>query len=95
MAVFTLQDPRYVAEDVGVGGDNDPLDVCEIGLRQISTGEVRQVKVLGILCLIDDGEADWKVRSKFQFQHFLPQFHALVELTRYNFGTTVQLGGGM
>jgi inorganic pyrophosphatase len=29
-----------------VGGDNDPLDVCEIGLRQIETGKVRPVKVL-------------------------------------------------
>ena len=27
-------------EDVGVGGDNDPLDVCEIGLRQVPTGAV-------------------------------------------------------
>lgn len=35
------QDPNHVAEDVGVGGDNDPLDVCEIGLRQIPTGAVR------------------------------------------------------
>ena len=24
-------------------------------------GEVRAVKVLGVLCMIDDGEADWKV----------------------------------
>lgn len=62
--VWHLQDPRHVAEDVGCGGDNDPLDVCEIGLRQIKTGEVRQVKVLGILCLIDDGEADWKVSEE-------------------------------
>jgi len=46
-----------------VGGDNDPLDVCEIGLRQIGTATVTQVKVLGVLCLIDDGEADWKVSS--------------------------------
>ncbi|GAB5035519.1 inorganic pyrophosphatase [Nannochloropsis oceanica] len=57
----TWEDPKHVPEDVGVGGDNDPLDVCEIGLRQIPTGAVRQVKVLGVLCLIDDGEADWKV----------------------------------
>jgi len=57
----TWEDPQHVPEDVGVGGDNDPLDVCEIGLRQIPTGAVRQVKVLGVLCLIDDGEADWKV----------------------------------
>lgn len=49
---------------MGVGGDNDPLDVCEIGLRQVPTGSVRQVKVLGVLCLIDDGEADWKVSPR-------------------------------
>jgi hypothetical protein len=46
---------------IKVGGDNDPLDVCEIGLRQIPTGKVRPVKVLGVLCMIDEGEADWKV----------------------------------
>lgn len=30
-------------------------------MRQIQTGEVRPVKVLGILCMIDEGEADWKL----------------------------------
>jgi len=57
----TWEDPDYSHPDVKVGGDNDPLDVCEIGLRQIQTGKVRPVKVLGILCMIDEGEADWKV----------------------------------
>lgn len=57
----TWEDPDFVHPDVKVGGDNDPLDVCEIGLRQIQTGKVRPVKVLGILCMIDEGEADWKV----------------------------------
>lgn len=61
VALSVLQDPSFIHEDVGVAGDNDPLDVCEIGLRQISTATVTQVKVLGVLCLIDDGEADWKV----------------------------------
>lgn len=36
-------------------GDNDPLDVCEIGQRVWSRGEIRQVKVLGTLALIDEG----------------------------------------
>jgi inorganic pyrophosphatase len=31
----TWEDPEYLHPDVGVGGDNDPLDVCEIGLRQV------------------------------------------------------------
>ena len=57
----TWEDPNFVHPDAGAGGDNDPLDVCEIGLRIGSVGEVTQVKVLGCLCMIDDGEADWKV----------------------------------
>jgi len=57
----TWEDPDFVHPDVQVGGDNDPLDVCEIGLRQINTGKVRPVKVLGVLCMVDEGEADWKI----------------------------------
>ena len=33
----------------------------EIGLRQVQTGEIRPVKVLGVLAMIDDDETDWKV----------------------------------
>ena len=57
----TWEDPRHVSEDTGYPGDNDPLDVCEIGLRQIQTGEIRPVKVLGVLAMIDDDETDWKI----------------------------------
>jgi inorganic pyrophosphatase len=32
------------------------------GSRVLPSGSVVQVKPLGILCMIDDGEADWKVR---------------------------------
>lgn len=41
-------------------GDNDPLDVCEIGERVAKPGQVKQVKVLGILALLDEMETDWK-----------------------------------
>mmetsp|Transcript_46258 Transcript_46258/g.46728 ORF Transcript_46258/g.46728 Transcript_46258/m.46728 type:complete len:304 (-) Transcript_46258:119-1030(-) len=58
----TWEDPTHVHPDAeGCRGDNDPLDVCDIGMRICSPGEVRPVKVLGILCMIDEGEADWKV----------------------------------
>ena len=43
----TWEDPNHVPEATGYPGDNDPLDVCEIGLRQIQTGGIRAVKVLG------------------------------------------------
>jgi len=57
----TWEDPSHISADTGVGGDNDPLDVCEIGMRSIPTGGVRAVKILGVLAMIDDGETDWKV----------------------------------
>ena len=58
----TWEDPTFVHPDAeGCRGDNDPVDVCEIGSRIIGTGEIRPVKVLGVLCMIDEGEADWKV----------------------------------
>jgi inorganic pyrophosphatase len=41
----TWEDPAHINPDAGVGGDNDPLDVCEIGMKQIQTGEVAPVKV--------------------------------------------------
>eukprot|EP00956_Cyclotella_meneghiniana_P014440 scaffold21566_cov73-Cyclotella_meneghiniana.AAC.21 len=58
----TWEDPTFIHPDAeGCRGDNDPVDVCEIGARIIKTGEIRPTKVLGILCMIDEGEADWKV----------------------------------
>jgi inorganic pyrophosphatase len=57
----TWEDPDVEHHDAKAKGDNDPLDVCEIGLRILKVAEVVPVKVLGTLCLIDEGEADWKV----------------------------------
>lgn len=45
----------------GTVGDNDPLDVMEVGSRPFAVGEMRQVKVLGDLELIDQGELDHKI----------------------------------
>ncbi|CAI5757282.1 unnamed protein product [Candida verbasci] len=42
-------------------GDNDPLDVCEVGDTVLKIGEIKRVKILGSLAMIDDGEMDWKV----------------------------------
>lgn len=42
-------------------GDNDPLDVIEIGERIMKTGEIYNAKVLGCLAMIDEGECDYKI----------------------------------
>ena len=57
----TWEDPSYVNEQTGYPGDNDPIDVLDIGAKQLRTGEIVAVKILGVLALIDDGETDWKV----------------------------------
>ncbi|XP_047501825.1 inorganic pyrophosphatase-like isoform X1 [Penaeus chinensis] len=57
----TWEDPNHIDEATSCKGDNDPIDVCEIGYRVAKRGDVIQVKVLGTLALIDEGETDWKL----------------------------------
>jgi len=56
----TWENPRHLDENTGEKGDNDPVDCCEIGQRVANRGDVLEVKILGILGMIDDGQTDWK-----------------------------------
>lgn len=57
----TWEDPNSVHPDTNAKGDNDPLDVVEIGEQVGYTGQIKQVKVLGVMALLDEGETDWKI----------------------------------
>ncbi|CAG8952620.1 hypothetical protein HYFRA_00009726 [Hymenoscyphus fraxineus] len=57
----TWEDPNIVHPETKAKGDNDPLDVCEIGELVGYPGQVKQVKVLGVMALLDEEETDWKV----------------------------------
>ncbi|XP_017475515.1 PREDICTED: inorganic pyrophosphatase isoform X3 [Rhagoletis zephyria] len=57
----TWENPGHIEPSTGCKGDNDPIDVLEIGYRVANRGEVIQVKVLGTVALIDEGETDWKI----------------------------------
>jgi len=57
----TWEDPNVVHSETKCAGDNDPVDVVEIGAEALPQGAVEPVKVLGTLAMIDDGELDWKV----------------------------------
>lgn len=57
----TWEDPGVTHPETKANGDNDPLDVCEIGEQVGFVGQIKQVKVLGIMALLDEGETDWKV----------------------------------
>jgi len=58
----TWEDPAVKNPEVeDMAGDNDPVDVVEIGSTQHPMGTVIAVKPVGIYAMIDDGELDWKV----------------------------------
>jgi len=57
----TWENPEVVHPDTKAKGDNDPVDVVEIGSAVGQTGEVKQVKILGTYAMIDEGETDWKI----------------------------------
>ncbi|KAI8094848.1 inorganic pyrophosphatase [Gilbertella persicaria] len=57
----TWENPAFISPHTNKGGDNDPIDVIELGRRVATTGEIKQVKILGILGLLDQEETDWKV----------------------------------
>ncbi|KAI8647799.1 inorganic pyrophosphatase [Parasitella parasitica] len=57
----TWEDPNFISPHTNMKGDNDPIDVIEIGSSVGTVGQIKQVKILGILGLLDQGETDWKV----------------------------------
>jgi len=57
----TWEDPNHTDPDTKCKGDNDPIDVCEIGHKVHKRGAVVRVKVLGTFAMIDEGETDWKI----------------------------------
>ena len=57
----TWEDPKHEHPTMKVSGDNDPVDVVEIGSAALAMGSVTKVKPVGIYAMIDDGELDWKV----------------------------------
>ena len=54
----TWEDPDFEHPVTKCSGDNDPVDVVEIGTETLAQGAVEPVKVLGVLAMIDDGELD-------------------------------------
>jgi inorganic pyrophosphatase len=57
----TWENPLLVDPELGLKGDNDPLDVVEISTGPLPEGSVIEIKVLGALALLDEGEVDWKI----------------------------------
>lgn len=57
----TWENPNVKHNFTGYPGDKDPMDLFDIGQDKGYTGQVKQVKILGGLAVIDDEETDWKI----------------------------------
>ncbi|KAI9276897.1 hypothetical protein BDA99DRAFT_474783 [Phascolomyces articulosus] len=58
----TWENPHVPNKEAGTkGGDNDPLDIIDISAESGFPGQVRQVKLLGGLLMVDDDTTDWKI----------------------------------
>merc|ERR1719261_1502184 len=57
----TWEGPNVEDAATKCNGDNDPVDVVEIGSATLAQGTVATVKPLGALAMIDEGELDWKI----------------------------------
>jgi inorganic pyrophosphatase len=57
----TWENAQHTHQETGLIGDNDPLDVVCLTPRDMQMYELPLMKVIGCLCLIDQGELDWKI----------------------------------
>lgn len=57
----TYRDPKEYDELHNAPGDDDPLDVIDLTTRAVAVGVAVACRPLGAVCLIDEGQADWKI----------------------------------
>jgi inorganic pyrophosphatase len=85
----TWEDPN-VKGDADVGGafgDDDPVDVVEIGKASLAMGSFTAVKILGCLSMIDDGELDWKMIAISAEDEFADKINDVDDIEEYYPGT--------
>jgi len=57
----TWASPSLQNGELGASGNDEPIDVVEIGSSALPTGSIAQVWVLGALAMLDDNGLGWKV----------------------------------
>uniref|UniRef100_A0A7S4T4F9 inorganic diphosphatase n=1 Tax=Alexandrium monilatum TaxID=311494 RepID=A0A7S4T4F9_9DINO len=87
----TWEDPKVVNEDTGFPGDNDPVDVIELGTRQRPVGSITRVKIVGVIAMIDSDETDWKVLAVALDDDKANNIHDLQDLDAHMPGVTQAL----
>jgi 3'-phosphoadenosine 5'-phosphosulfate synthase len=86
----TWEDPA-LKDSLGNGGDNDPLDVMEIGSVRLEMGSITPCRVLGHLELIDEGEMDNKILCIALSDPDADRIHSIGDLERAKPGTIDRL----
>uniref|UniRef100_A0A3B0MQ98 inorganic diphosphatase n=1 Tax=Theileria annulata TaxID=5874 RepID=A0A3B0MQ98_THEAN len=69
-------------------GDNDPLDVVDVGKRTLKVGDVVAMKPVGGLALIDQKEIDWKILAVSQEDEHFSDINELEDVDKFYPGTT-------
>merc|ERR1712071_231635 len=86
----TWEDPELLSP-MEFGGDNDPLDVMEIGSAPLAMGSINPCRILGSLELIDEGETDHKVICIALSDPDASKIHSMDDLENVKPGTVDKL----
>ncbi|SPO06497.1 related to IPP1 - Inorganic pyrophosphatase, cytoplasmic [Cephalotrichum gorgonifer] len=84
----TWESPNFDHEFTNFPGDNDPVDIIDIGDNVGYVGQVKQVKVLGGLALNDGDETDWKVLAIDVNDPLAPLVNSVEDVEKYRPGLT-------
>ncbi|GKT79824.1 inorganic pyrophosphatase [Colletotrichum tofieldiae] len=83
----TWESPNYKHDFTGLIGDNDPVDLFDIGQDRGYVGQVKQVKILGGLALADGNETDWKILAIDTNDPLAPLINSYQDVEKYRPGT--------
>lgn len=76
----TWENPYKADYITGLKGDDDPLDCFDISSLNTMSGNVKQVKILGALAMIDDELMDWKLISINIFDPNVEQYNDITDI---------------
>ncbi|OAR02352.1 hypothetical protein LLEC1_03368 [Akanthomyces lecanii] len=83
---WTWESPIVTHPQTKRQGDNYCLDVCEIGQNIGYTGQVKKIKILGAMALINNGETDWKIVAIDVNDRFANQLNSIEDVEYWRAG---------
>ncbi|GIZ38523.1 hypothetical protein CKM354_000193900 [Cercospora kikuchii] len=82
----TWESPNFNHSFTNFPGDNDPVDAFDIGQDIGYVGQIKQVKILGGLAVIDGDETDWKILVIDVNDPLAPYVNEIQDLEQYRPG---------